>query len=225
LDWKKKNKVLSPEEKKTVAYHEAGHAIVGWMKQHTAPVIKVSIIPRGSGILGYVQNQPKDQYLYSKEMLFDQMCNLLGGRVSEKLFFGKMSTGAVDDLQKVTEIAYSQVALYGMSEALGHLSYPKTEEDVERPYSQATARLIDKLVRQLIDEAHDATEKLIEAHRPQVELIANQLLAKEILTQQDMINLVGKRPFPHKSPVQELEEAILKGENRKREEEEKKNRE
>jgi len=189
------------------------------MKQHTSPVIKVSIIPRGSGILGYVQNQPKDQYLYSKDMLFDQMCNLLGGRVSEKLFFGKMSTGAVDDLQKVTELAYSQVALYGMSEALGHVSFPKTEDDNERPYSQATARLIDKLVRQLIDEAHVSTEKLILAHRSQVELIAKQLLAKEILTQQDMVNLVGQRPFPHKSPVQELEEAIIKQDNRRKEEE------
>jgi AFG3 family protein len=214
----KKNKVLSPEEKRTVAYHEAGHAIVGWMKQHTAPVIKVSIVPRGSGILGYVQNQPKDQYLYSKEMLFDQMCNLLGGRVSEKLFFGKMSTGAVDDLQKVTELAYSQIALYGMSEELGHVSFPRGEEDMEKPYSQATSRLIDRLVRKLIDEAHVSTENLIEKYRPQVELIAQQLLSKEILTQQDMVNLVGERPFPHKSPVQELEEAIIKQGNREKEE-------
>ncbi|KRT82501.1 AAA protein, partial [Oryctes borbonicus] len=141
----KKTNVLSPEEKKTVAYHEAGHAVAGWFLQYADPLLKVSIIPRGKG-LGYAQYLPKDQYLYTKEQLFDRMCMTLGGRVSEELFFGRITTGAQDDLKKITQSAYAQVVHYGMNEKVGNISFdmPRDGEMVlEKPYSENTAQIID----------------------------------------------------------------------------------
>ena len=204
----KKTNVLSPEEKKTVAYHEAGHAVAGWFLQYADPLLKVSIIPRGKG-LGYAQYLPKDQYLYTKEQLFDRMCMTLGGRVSEELFFGRITTGAQDDLKKVTQSAYAQVVHYGMNEKVGNISFdmPRDGEMVlEKPYSENTAQIIDVEVRKLIDGAHKRTTELLTDHRKDVERVAERLLKQEIISRDDMIELLGKRPFPEKSTYEEFVE-------------------
>ena len=262
----RKSQVLQPDEKKTVAYHEAGHAVAGWFLEHADPLLKVSIIPRGKG-LGYAQYMPKEQYLYSKEQLFDRMCMTLGGRVSEMLFFGRMTTGAQDDLQKITHMAYSQVRVerrherrtsahlqvvhYGMSEKVGPLSFdmPQKGEMVFdkrelRPtltrlrarlqqqaaaaflaYSEATSRIIDDEVRDLVNAALKRTQTLLETKRDSIEKVgdrqrrvrsvvytrrsfqvAKRLLEKEVLSRDDMIELLGKRPFAEKHTYKEFVE-------------------
>ncbi|XP_054274278.1 AFG3-like protein 2 [Macrosteles quadrilineatus] len=204
----KKTNVLQPEEKKTVAYHEAGHAVAGWFLQYADPLLKVSIIPRGKG-LGYAQYLPKEQYLYTKEQLFDRMCMTLGGRVSEELFFNRITTGAQDDLKKVTQSAYAQVVHFGMNEKVGNVSFdmPQPGEMVlEKPYSESTAQLIDSEVRLLIDTAHKHTTQLLTKHKENVAKVAERLLKQEILSRDDMIELLGKRPFPEKSTYEEFVE-------------------
>ena len=170
----KKTQVLQPEEKKTVAYHEAGHAVVGWFLEHADPLLKVSIIPRGKG-LGYAQYLPKEQYLYSKEQLFDRMCMTLGGRVSEEIFFGRITTGAQDDLRKVTQSAYAQIVQFGMNEKVGHLSFdlPQAGElAIEKPYSEETAQMIDKEVRELVQRAYKSTLEVVKKHKNNVEMVS-----------------------------------------------------
>jgi len=169
----KKTKVLQPEEKKTVAYHEAGHAVCGWFLEHADPLLKVSIIPRGMG-LGYAQYLPKEQYLYTKEQLFDRMCMTLGGRASEQIFFEKITSGAQDDLRKVTQNAYSQIVQLGMSDKVGNLSFdlPQPGEMViDKPYSEETAQLIDEEVRTLVKSAYDRTLTLLKEHKQDVEKV------------------------------------------------------
>lgn len=204
----KKTNVLQPEEKRTVAYHEAGHAVAGWFLQYADPLLKVSIIPRGKG-LGYAQYLPKEQYLYTTEQLFDRMCMTLGGRVSEEIFFGRITTGAQDDLKKVTQMAYAQVVHYGMNEKVGNVSFdmPQPGEMVlDKPYSEETAHLIDTEVRNLIKTAHTHTKKLLSSHKENVEKVAERLLKQEILSRDDMIELLGKRPFPEKATYEEFVE-------------------
>ncbi|XP_014261733.1 AFG3-like protein 2 [Cimex lectularius] len=204
----KKTNVLQPDEKKTVAYHEAGHAVAGWFLQFADPLLKVSIIPRGKG-LGYAQYLPKEQYLYTKEQLLDRMCMTLGGRVSEEIFFNRITTGAQDDLQKVTKSAYAQVVHYGMNEKVGAISFdmPQPGEMVfEKPYSENTAQLIDNEVRCLVDNALVRTRELLRTHKTDVEKVAERLLKQEILSREDMIELLGPRPFPEKSTYEDFVE-------------------
>lgn len=204
----KKTQVLQPNEKMTVAYHEAGHAVVGWFLEHADPLLKVSIIPRGRG-LGYAQYLPREQHLYTREQLFDRMCMMLGGRVAEQLFFGRITTGAQDDLRKVTQSAYAQIVQFGMSERLGQVAFdlPRQGEAlVEKPYSEATAQLIDEEVRHLIGSAYDRTLELLTRCREQVEKVGRRLLEKEVLEKADMVELLGPRPFAEKSTYEEFVE-------------------
>lgn len=204
----KKSNVLQPDERKIVAYHEAGHAVAGWFLQHADPLLKVSIIPRGKG-LGYAQYLPKEQYLYSKEQLFDRMCMTLGGRVSEEIFFGRITTGAQDDLKKITQSAYAQIVHYGMNPKVGNVSFelPQPGEMViDKPYSEKTAELIDSEVRDLINKAHEHTTRLLTEHKANIEKVAERLLKQEILSRDDMIELLGPRPFPEKSTYEEFVE-------------------
>ncbi|KAG2205190.1 hypothetical protein INT46_009907 [Mucor plumbeus] len=203
----KKSRVLSPEEKKTVAYHEAGHAIAGWYLKYAEPLLKVSIIPRNSA-LGYAHYLPKDQYLYSKLQLLDRMCVTLGGRVSETLFFESITTGAQDDLKKVTQMAYSQVAVFGMNKELGPMSYQQDDNEAhfQKPYSEKTGSLIDDEARKMVSQALDRTTKLLTSKKDEIEKVAQLLLTKEVLTRQDMESLLGKRPFP--TDTTSIEESI-----------------
>jgi AFG3 family protein len=204
----KKNKIISPEEKNIVAYHEAGHAIVGWFLEHADPLVKVSIVPRGIAALGYAQYLPKEQYLYRTEQLLDSMSMTLGGRAAEEVFFGKISTGAQNDLERITKMAYAMVTIYGMSEKIGQLSFndPQNEYGFQKPYSDETAQMIDDEVRDLVSKAYERTKRLIEEKKEQLEIVAVELLAKEILFQTDLERLIGKRPFEHKTTYEDFME-------------------
>ncbi len=196
----KKNKIILPEEKKIIAYHEAGHAVCGWFLEHAYPLLKVTIVPRGVAALGYAQYTPKEQYLYNTEQLIDQMCMTLGGRASEEIFFGKISTGAQNDLQQVTKMSYAMVTVYGMSEKVGNISFydPQQENTFTKPYSEETGKLIDDEVRKLVDDAYQRTLALLTDRKEEVEKIALALLNREVLHQQDVEDLIGKRPYGEK---------------------------
>jgi AFG3 family protein len=202
----KKNKIISPEEKKIIAYHEAGHAICGWYLEHAYPLLKVTIVPRGTAALGYAQYTPKEQYLYNIDQLEDQICMTLGGRASEEIFFHKISTGAQNDLQQITRIAYAMVTVYGMNDKIGNISFFDPQQGSEynftKPYSDETARMIDEEVRKLIDSAYERTKKLLTEKKAQVEKLAEALLAREVLFQSDVETLIGKRPFEEKKTLE-----------------------
>jgi AFG3 family protein len=196
----KKNKIISPEEKEIIAYHEAGHAICGWYLEHAYPLLKVTVVPRGSAALGYAQYTPKEQYLYNTDQLLDQICMTLGGRASEDIFFGKISTGASNDLQQITKIAYSMITVYGMNEKIGNISYydPNQENVFTKPFSEETGKMIDEEVRKLIENAYIRTKELLTEKKGDVELLAKELLKKEVLFKSDVETLIGKRAFEDK---------------------------
>ncbi len=193
----KKNKIISPNEKEVIAYHEAGHATCGWFLEHAYPLLKVTIVPRGTAALGYAQYTPKEQYLYTIEQLTDQMCMTLGGRAAEQIFFGKISTGASNDLQQISKMAYSMVTTYGMNEKIGNVSFydPSQENTFQKPYSEETGKIIDEEVRKMIAEAYQRTLQLLTDHKEDVEKLAKALLDKEVLHKSDVEELIGKRPF------------------------------
>ena len=226
----KSNNLLSMRERKTVAYHEAGHAIAGWFLEHADPLLKVTIVPRGKGALGFAQYLPKEVALMSKEAIMDRMCMALGGelrhlctprcqaahvaaastvaltaachalccpgRASEEINFGSITTGAADDLDKVTQMAYSMVTIYGMNEAIGQLSFPpKGEMQFDKPYSDATARMIDDEVRKIVDGAYQRTKQLLTKQKDAVVAVAELLLKQETINQAEVKALVGARPF------------------------------
>jgi cell division protease FtsH len=199
----KKNKIISPEEKKIIAYHEAGHAVCGWYLEHAYPLLKVTIVPRGTAALGYAQYTPKEQYLYNTDQLVDQICMTLGGRASEDIFFNKISTGAQNDLQQITRIAYAMVSVYGMNDKVGNISFydPQQENTFTKPYSEETSRMIDEEVRKIIDDAYGRTKHLLLDKKQQVEKLAEALLEKEVLFQSDVESLIGRRPFEEKKKL------------------------
>jgi cell division protease FtsH len=199
----KKNKIISPEEKEIIAYHEAGHAICGWYLEHAYPLLKVTVVPRGTAALGYAQYTPKEQYLYNTDQLMDQICMTLGGRASEDIFFGKISTGASNDLQQITKIAYSMITVYGMNDKVGNISYydPNQENVFTKPFSEETGKMIDEEVRKLIDNAYQITKKLLTEKKGDVEKLAKELLKKEVLFKSDVEALIGKRPYEEKKAL------------------------
>ena len=203
----KKNKIIAPYEKEVIAYHEAGHAICGWFLEHAYPLLKVTIVPRGTAALGYSQYTPKEQYLYNTDQLMDQICMTLGGRAAEQIFFGKISTGASNDLQQITRIAYSMVTAYGMNDKVGNVSFydPSQENTFTKPYSEETGKMIDEEVRAIINDAYQRTLKLLTDKRAEVELLAKELLDKEVLHKNDVEQLIGKRPFEEKKILEDIQ--------------------
>ncbi len=198
----KKNKLILPEEKKIVAYHEAGHAVAGWFLEHADPLVKVSIVPRGVAALGYAQYLPREQFLYTFEQLFDEMCMTLGGRAAGDIVFERVSTGALSDLERITKMAYGIVTVYGMNDKIGNVSFydsKQSEYSFTKPYSEATAKTIDDEVRNIIDQAYQRTKQLLTSKRRELEIIAQELLKKEIIFQTDLERLIGKRPFSHQT--------------------------
>ncbi|GAP84085.1 putative mitochondrial inner membrane aaa protease [Rosellinia necatrix] len=190
----RKSLVLAPLEKRTVAYHEAGHAICGWYFRYADPLLKVSIIPRGKG-LGYAQYLPGDAYLMSYNQLMDRMAMTLGGRVSEELHFPTVTTGASDDFSKVTRTATAMVTKWGMSEKVGTLFFENDKSHVHKPFSETTGQLIDAEVKRIIEQAYKQCKDLLIEKKEEVGKIAEELLKKEILVRDDMIRILGPRPF------------------------------
>lgn len=195
----RKSLVLSPEEKKTVAYHEAGHAICGWYFEFADPLLKVSIIPRGQGALGYAQYLPTgDAYLMNVKQLMDRMAMTLGGRISEELHFPSVTTGASDDFRKVTQMATNMVTRWGMSEALGPIAFEQDQNQFNKPFAEDTAMRIDAEVKRIVDAAYKQCKDLLTERKKEVGIVAEELLKKEMLTRDDMVRLLGPRPFKDK---------------------------
>ncbi|MEL6392375.1 MAG: ATP-dependent zinc metalloprotease FtsH [Bacteroidota bacterium] len=201
----KKNKLIHPEEKKIIAYHEAGHAICGWFLEHASPLVKVTIVPRGVAALGYAQYLPKEQYITRTEQMLDMMCMTFGGRAAEQVVFGKISTGAQNDLDKVTKMAYDMITIYGMDETVGQVSfYQMSQNSFQRPYSDETATLIDDQVRALLESQYQRAQALLTERRSEMELLAQTLLEKEVLSKRDVEELIGARPNGQAEGEQEM---------------------
>ncbi len=195
----KKNKLISPEEREIIAYHESGHAIVGWFLEYTDPVVKVSIVPRGLAALGYAQYLPEERYLYTREALIDRMTMAIGGRVAEEIVFGRISTGAQNDLERITKMAYAMVVDYGMSENVGYVSFNLSgrgsdQPVFDKPYSDETARLIDVEVKDIINEVRQRARDMILEYRHLLDDMAEALLEKEVLGPRELVELLGTRP-------------------------------
>jgi len=208
----KKNSVMTPEEIRTVAYHEAGHAVVGWFLEHCDPLLKVTIIPRMSGALGFAQYLPKEMALHTEQQILDRMAMALGGRASEEINFGRITTGASDDLDKVTKMAYAMVSLYGMNPVIGNVSFPPEEGGLvpNKKYSEKTAELIDQEAGKIVKEAYERTKALLTEHKDAVSKIAEYLLENETINQHDIEALIGKRPFSSPSTYDEFLNAAAK---------------
>ncbi len=197
----KKNKIISPEERQIIAYHEAGHAICGWFLEHAHPLVKVTIVPRGLAALGYAQYLPKEQYITRKEKLLDDICMTLGGRAAESVVFDKISTGAQSDLDTVTRLSYDMVVNYGLSEKVGNVSYyGMLSESYIRPFSEQTAFVIDQEVKDMIEKEYERAKFLLREKRRELDALAQTLLEKEVLHRSDLEELIGKRPFSDPTP-------------------------
>ena len=201
----KKNKLISPEEKKIIAYHEAGHAVCGWFLENAHPLLKVSIIPRGVAALGYAQYLPKEKYIEREEEMLDRMCMTLGGRAAERIVFDKISTGAQNDLDHVTRVAYAMVSIFGMNEKVGNVSFydMQNQNTFSKPFSEETSRLIDDESRKIIEAQYERAKNLLRDKRHELDALANLLLEKEVLFKDDLETLIGKRPFDKQEPVDE----------------------
>jgi AFG3 family protein len=191
----RKSLVLKPEEKKTVAYHEAGHAICGWFLEHADPLLKVSIIPRGQGALGYAQYLPQDAYLMNTNQLMDRMAMTMGGRVSEELHFPTVTTGASDDFKKVSQMARNMVTQWGMSEKVGPVHFENDPNRMQKPFAESTAQQIDQEVHRIVEQAYLKCRDLLTQKKKEVGLVAEELLKKEMLVRDDMVRILGPRPF------------------------------
>ena len=225
------NKIMSKEEQAIVAYHEAGHAVAGWFLEHADPLLKVTIIPRTSGALGFAQYLPKEVFLRSQDQIMDIVCMALAGRAAEQVFFGNVTTGASDDLRRVTQMVYSTIQTYGMNDKVGQLAFPDRNQSggmpsSDKPYSDATAEAMDVEARQIVNDAYDRTVALIQERKEEVEKVAKLLLEKETITHDDVVDLVGPRPFEgddqYKEFVSKRAAAAAKSAETEEEEEEEK---
>lgn len=185
------------QQRRTVAYHEAGHAVAGWFSKHSAPLLKLTIIPRAKGSLGFAQYLPDEISLYTKHQLESMITVALGGRIAEELFFGKITTGASDDIKKCTQIAQGIVCDYGMVESLGTINY-SNQEGFQKSFSDKTATMIDNEVRSIINSQYQVCKDLLEANRDNIEKLAEKLLEKETLSLPDIVDTLGPRPFEQK---------------------------
>ena len=205
----KKNDLMTHEEKRRIAYHEAGHAIIGWLSEHVDPMLKVTIVPRSNGALGFTQNLPKEVALYSQEEMREMLVQLMGGRAAEKLFCGNMTTGASDDLSKATKLAYGMVAGYGFDEEVGPVNYQQEDEGFQKPYSEAMGKVIDDQARKILKESMANAVAMLEANREKMVQIAELLLERETITSVDMEAICGKRkgrsPVDYSNIIREVE--------------------
>ena len=192
----RKGLTIDPYERRVIAYHEAGHALTGWMLEHADPVMKVSIVPRGKAALGYSQSLPRDVALHTEDQLSDTMVMALGGRAAEEVQFGVVSTGAQNDLERVTQMAYSQVTDFGFSAAVGPLSFRQDGDNtLYKPFSERTARLIDSEAEAIVSAAYERSVTLLREHKAQLEALAEALLEKEVIGSEDLIRILGPRPY------------------------------
>ncbi|NNF20046.1 MAG: peptidase M41, partial [Flavobacteriaceae bacterium] len=205
----KKNKIITPEEKKTIAYHEAGHATVSWMLEHAAPLVKVTIVPRGQS-LGAAWYLPEERLIVRPEQMLDEMCATLGGRAAEKVIFNKISTGALSDLEKVTKQARAMVTIYGLNESIGNLTYydssGQNEYGFTKPYSEETAQRIDEEISKIIETEYKRAIDVLQKNKDKLSELAERLLDKEVIFKEDLEKIFGKRPFEGKFDEQGQEE-------------------
>lgn len=192
----KKNKIITKEEKKAIAYHEAGHATISWLLEHAHPLVKVTIVPRGQS-LGAAWYLPEERSITTTDQILDQMCSALGGRAAEQLTFGKISTGALSDLEKVTKQAYAMVTIYGLNDRIGNISYYDSQgrDMFTKPYSDDTARVIDEEVSKLVESQYQRALKILEENKDKLALLAEKLLTNEVIFKEDLIDIFGKRPW------------------------------
>ena len=222
----KKSRIITPKEKKAIAYHEAGHASVSWLLEHASPLVKVTIVPRGRS-LGAAWYLPEERQLTTKNQILDEMCAALGGRASEEIVFNEVSTGALSDLEKITKQAYAMVSVYGLNDNIGNISFydssGQSDYSFQRPYSEKTAELIDEEVKKIVDEAYERTKKILVDNRDKLDKLAALLLEKEVIFKEDMERIFGKRPFKkddeplihdedNDKPVSEVKNGVDKGE-------------
>ena len=204
----KKNKIITPEEKETIAYHEAGHAIISWLLEHAAPLVKVTIVPRGQS-LGAAWYLPEERQIVRTDQMLDEMCAALGGRAAEKVIFNKISTGALSDLEKVTRQAKAMVSVYGLNDTLGNITYydssGQSDYSFSKPYSEETAQVIDKEISKIIEKQYSRAISLLKNSKDKLKQLAERLLEKEVIFKDDLENILGKRSF--KTNSEKIEEA------------------
>ncbi|MCL4171357.1 UNVERIFIED_CONTAM: hypothetical protein GTU68_018303 [Idotea baltica] len=194
----KKNKIITQKEKNTIAFHEAGHATVSWMLEHAAPLVKVTIVPRGQS-LGAAWYLPEERMIVQTEQMLDEMCATLGGRAAEKIIFDKISTGALSDLEKVTKQARAMVTIYGLNEKLGNITYydssGQNDYNFSKPYSEETAKMIDEEISKIIEVQYKRAIKILKEHKDELTVLADLLLEKEVIFSDDLVKIFGERPF------------------------------
>jgi AFG3 family protein len=210
----KKNKIVSAAEKRVIAFHEAGHATVSWLLEHASPLVKVTIVPRGRS-LGAAWYLPEERQITTTEQLMDEICAALGGRAAEEIIFGKISTGALSDLEKITKQAYAMIVYYGLNDKIGNVSFydssGQSEYAFNRPYSEKTAELIDNEVKKLIENAYIKTKELLMEHKDKLSKLAEKLLEKEVIFKEDLLDIFGKRPFDSEEKLAEEQTPVLNG--------------
>ena len=194
----KKNKIISPHEKRVIAFHESGHASVSWLLEHAHPLVKVTIVPRGNS-LGAAWYLPEERQITTKDQLLDEICAALGGRAAEEIIFGAISTGALSDLEKITKQAYAMVSIYGLNDRIGNISFydssGQQEYNFNKPYSEKTAETIDEEVKKMIDEAYRRTKDLLSNHKDQLIALSTRLLEREVIFKEDLEQIFGKRKW------------------------------